>query len=74
MVWSNNFKPGDVVQLKSGGVGMTVIQVNGSNLVTCEWLDNGGAPQKFVWADVALQKADASNFDKPISYPPFLPA
>jgi len=37
------FKPGDVVRLKSGGPPMTCEKgVNEDGLVTCEWFDKNG--------------------------------
>jgi uncharacterized protein YodC (DUF2158 family) len=35
---SNNFKVGDVVQLKSGSMPMTVISA-GKNSITCKWFN-----------------------------------
>lgn len=34
---SNEFKVGDVVQMKSGGPQMTVVECNDSGYVVCEW-------------------------------------
>jgi uncharacterized protein YodC (DUF2158 family) len=39
---ANEFKPGDVVQMKSGGPKMTVFQIGeqyGETKVFCTWLD-----------------------------------
>lgn len=33
----SQFKPGDVVQLKSGGPKMTVHHIHGDGDVTCDW-------------------------------------
>lgn len=40
----NNFKPGDIVELKSGGPDMTISSIeNGS--VFCQWFDSKSEPQ-----------------------------
>jgi len=35
----STFKAGDVVQLKSGGLPMTVEVENTNGIVTCQWFD-----------------------------------
>ncbi|MCO5152566.1 MULTISPECIES: YodC family protein [unclassified Shinella] len=32
-----SFKVGDIVQLKSGGPKMTVVQINSSTIISCSW-------------------------------------
>jgi uncharacterized protein YodC (DUF2158 family) len=49
-----NFKPGDVVELKSGGVPMTVIDCNGQG-VNCQWQDAEGRPQSATWSAIAVK-------------------
>ena len=56
-----NFQPGDVVELKSGGPSMTVVQVeqglDGTPMVDCVWFDK--SEQKFAtFRAVVLKKAD----------------
>lgn len=40
------FKVGDVVQLKSGGTKMTVLESNDAGMVMCTWLDSKDLAQE----------------------------
>jgi uncharacterized protein YodC (DUF2158 family) len=54
-MFTQNFKPGDVVHLKSGGAQMTVAEIE-IDKVTCEWLDKQDRPQRFVWNLSVLER------------------
>jgi uncharacterized protein YodC (DUF2158 family) len=61
MAAENDIKPGDVVQLKSGGPPMTVTQIGQANYedflsAWCSWFEGKKANQG-VYALVALKKA-----------------
>jgi len=50
-----NFKPGDVVQLKSGGPLMTVTEVGGDpRRVWAVWFDQSGKEQNGSYPETAL--------------------
>jgi len=59
---SDQFKPGDTVQLKSGGPIMTVTKIEpsigGNGRALCEWFDGKHVPQNRYFEIVALIKAD----------------
>lgn len=51
-----NFKPGDVVQLKSGGPNMTVISIEGDKART-EWLNpKTHKREEDIWACTSLRE------------------
>ena len=54
---ADQFKPGDVVTLKSGGPPMTVTKREGGR-VWCEWFD-GKATQGRYFDEIALRPAKA---------------
>lgn len=51
------FKPGDVVVLKSGGPRMTVSSLDG-NRVWCVWFDGAGVPQGKAFDSAVLKDYD----------------
>ncbi|PZU29860.1 MAG: DUF2158 domain-containing protein [Stenotrophomonas sp.] len=51
------FKPGDVVVLRSGGPKMTVSSLEGSR-VWCVWFDAAGVPQSKVFERAILKDYD----------------
>ena len=53
---SEQFKPGDVVRLKSGGPMMTVAHV-GDDEIYCEWFDDKKEPQGRGFSPVSLKLA-----------------
>lgn len=53
------FMLGDVVKLKSGGLPMTVVGINGQG-VNCQWQDAQGRPQSATWNVVALKEPETS--------------
>jgi uncharacterized protein YodC (DUF2158 family) len=55
----NNLKPGDVVQLKSGGPIMTIRNIDGE-WAQCDWFDDGKANQKLFNLS-QLKEAEASG-------------
>ncbi len=59
----NQFKPGDVVSLRSGGPRMTVASVDGQSAV-CEWFSDDQHPQTRSFALTSL-KHDALNAAQP---------
>ena len=60
---TNEFKPGDVVRLKSGGPPMTCEKgVDGDGLVTCQWFDkNGRIDGRRFFVDVLVRCASAAQ-------------
>ena len=56
------FKPGDIVELKSGGLPMTVVDCNLQG-VNCQWQDAEGRPQSAIWSEVAVKLSTSFNFD-----------
>jgi uncharacterized protein YodC (DUF2158 family) len=56
------FKPGDVVQLKSGGPKMTVTQaeddVVGTPTVWVAWFDQKGEPKEGAYPETAVQSVE----------------
>ena len=54
-----DFKPGDVVQLKSGGPLMTV-SINAGPAVTCEWFDDRQQVLVRAFGAVSLKQANNS--------------
>lgn len=58
---SNSFKPGDVVQLNSGGPRMTVSEVD-ERRVYCEWFIEGEVKRG------AFKTATVNLFEKPSSF------
>ena len=56
----NDFKPGDVVQLKSGGPAMTVSQKVAADTVRCVWFD-GATPKDEVFPTITLQRFKRPN-------------
>ena len=50
------FALGDIVELKSGGLPMTVVGLNGQG-VSCQWQDAEGRPQSAIWNAVALKES-----------------
>lgn len=55
------FKPGDVVQLNSGGPRMTVVAVQSDGTLRCTWFREDGPQDNGVFAQVALRAAKAKN-------------
>ena len=55
-----DFKPGDVVQLRSGGPAMTVSQKVAADTVRCLWFD-GATPKDEVFPTVTLQRFERTN-------------
>lgn len=56
-----NFKPGDVVQLKSGGPAMTVSEVSPNVGIVCHWFNctaNEWSMQRGVFTAPELKPAD----------------
>ncbi len=51
---NRDLKPGDVVELKSGGLPMTVVSCNGRG-VDCQWQDAEGRPQSAIWSVAAVK-------------------
>jgi uncharacterized protein YodC (DUF2158 family) len=65
-----DFKPGDVVQLKSGGPLMTVSTVCGE-VLTCEWFDDRQQVLVRAFAAVLLnQSCDSPLLNHSIDSPP----
>jgi uncharacterized protein YodC (DUF2158 family) len=59
-------KPGDVVQLKSGGPAMTVSEVSGTQ-VTCTWFDGTKPCQRGFLADT-LQPYQPRSINVPVKH------
>ena len=56
-----NFKPGDVVELKSGGLPISVVGCDGRG-VDCQWQDAEGRPQSAIWSAAAVKpRPETSN-------------
>jgi uncharacterized protein YodC (DUF2158 family) len=55
------FKPGDVVQLNSGGPRMTVVVVQSDGTLQCIWFHEDGKQDQGVFAQVALRAAKTKN-------------
>jgi uncharacterized protein YodC (DUF2158 family) len=55
------FKPGDVVQLNSGGPKMTVEAVQSDGTLRCVWFHEDGKRDNGVFAQVALRAAKTKN-------------
>jgi uncharacterized protein YodC (DUF2158 family) len=53
---SKEMKPGDIVQLKSGGPRMTIVEVAGGH-ADCEWFDDKKVPQRKEFALTSLKPA-----------------
>lgn len=51
----NNFKIGDVVQLKSGGPAMTVSETNDAGMVLCTWFNSQNELQKQAFTQEILK-------------------
>src|SRR6476619_3370688 len=56
-----NFKPGDVVQLNSGGPRMTVVAVQSDGTLRCNWFRDDGTQDNGVFAHGALRNAKQKN-------------
>lgn len=54
------FTLGDVVELKSGGLPMTIVGLN-SQGVNCQWQDAEGRPQSAIWNVVALKEPERNS-------------
>lgn len=50
----SNFKPGDVVELKSGGPDMTVSAIH-EDSAYCEWFDHKNEPQARMYVLAVLK-------------------
>ena len=55
------FKPGDVVQLNSGGPRMTVVAMQSDGTLRCIWFREDGTQDNGVFAQVALRAAKTKN-------------
>ena len=56
-----NFKPGDVVQLNSGGPKMTVAVVQSDGTLRCVWFHEDGKADSGVFAQVAIRAAKTKS-------------
>jgi uncharacterized protein YodC (DUF2158 family) len=56
----DNFKPGDTVQLKSGGPVMTVRSLDREYAV-CNWFDEGGTPHERAFHVSQLKAAEPED-------------
>ena len=56
-----SFKPGDVVQLNSGGPKMTVVAVQSDGTLSCVWFHEDGKQENGVFAQVALRAAKTKH-------------
>ena len=56
-----NFKPGDVVQLNSGGPRMTVVVVQSDGMLRCVWFHEDGKADSGVFAQVAIRAAKTKS-------------
>ena len=61
MQMDTSFKPGDVVQLNSGGPKMTVVSVQSDGTLRCVWFQEDGKQDNGVFAQVALRAAKTKN-------------
>jgi uncharacterized protein YodC (DUF2158 family) len=55
------FKPGDVVQLNSGGPKMTVVAVQSDGTLRCIWFQEDGKQDNGVFVQVALRAAKTKS-------------
>lgn len=61
---ASQFKPGDVVGLKSGGPQMTVIRIESNGRVVVTWFDDKNQLQNAAFEPVVLESAsDLSSLD-----------
>ena len=58
----NPWKPGDLVQVKSGGLPMTVASIE-MGMVICEWFDKDHKQASGVWSPSVLEK-----YEKPTGF------
>jgi uncharacterized protein YodC (DUF2158 family) len=56
-----NFKPGDVVQLNSGGPKMTLVVLQSDGTLRCTWFHDDGKADSGVFAQVALRAAKTKS-------------
>jgi uncharacterized protein YodC (DUF2158 family) len=56
-----SFKPGDVVQLNSGGPRMTVVAVQSDGTLRCIWFHEDGKADGGVFPQIALRAAKTKN-------------
>ena len=61
MQMDSSFKPGDVVQLNSGGPKMTVVAAQSDGTLRCIWFHEDGKQDNGVFAQVALRAAKTKN-------------
>ena len=61
MQMDTTFKPGDVVQLNSGGPKMTVVSAQSDGTLRSVWFQEDGKQDSEVFAQVALRAAKAKN-------------
>ena len=61
MQMDTSFKPGDVVQLNSGGPKMTLESVQNDGTLRCVWFQEDGKRDSGVFAQVALRAAKTKN-------------
>jgi len=61
MQMDSSFKPGDVVQLNSGGPKMTVVAAQSDGTLRCIWFHEDGKHDNGVFAQVALRAAKTKN-------------
>ena len=52
-----NFQPGDLVRLKSGGPVMTVHHADSAGDVVCNWFEKG-QPKGNVWPQALLERVE----------------
>ena len=55
------FKPGDVVQLNSGGPKMTVVAVLSDKTMRCVWFSDDGRADGGLFPQIALRVAKKKN-------------
>jgi uncharacterized protein YodC (DUF2158 family) len=60
---AEQWKVGDVVQLKSGGPIMTVLST-GSQGCRCSWFDHAQKPSEHVFPSEALERYRAPRFEQ----------
>jgi uncharacterized protein YodC (DUF2158 family) len=56
-----SFKPGDVVQLNSGGPKMTVVAVLSDGTMRCTWFNDDGRSDSGVFPQAGLRAAKTKN-------------
>jgi uncharacterized protein YodC (DUF2158 family) len=61
MQMDSSFKPGDVVQLNSGGPKMTVVAVQSDGTLRCVWFLEDGKQDNGVFAQAALRAAKTKS-------------